>query len=135
MMPSIILATAKAPLGRATCLASASLSSNMYAVFLSGSSPVSGSGEMACSKAAEILASKISLVSFSERAGWSSRVEAEASELSATFPVSYTHLRAHETPEHLVCRLLLEKKKKNKKSKTNLIKRIEKKHTYKEYTI
>eukprot|EP00658_Telonema_sp_P-2_P029510 TRINITY_DN22449_c0_g1_i1.p1 TRINITY_DN22449_c0_g1~~TRINITY_DN22449_c0_g1_i1.p1 ORF type:complete len:516 (+),score=72.78 TRINITY_DN22449_c0_g1_i1:154-1701(+) len=30
-------------------------------------------------------------------------------------PVSYTHLRAHETPEHLVCRLLLEKKKKKKK--------------------
>ena len=27
-----------------------------------------------------------------------------------TRPVSYTHLRAHETPEHLVCRLLLEKK-------------------------
>ena len=22
-------------------------------------------------------------------------------------PVSYTHLRAHETPEHLVCRLVL----------------------------
>eukprot|EP00658_Telonema_sp_P-2_P018908 TRINITY_DN17401_c0_g1_i10.p1 TRINITY_DN17401_c0_g1~~TRINITY_DN17401_c0_g1_i10.p1 ORF type:complete len:110 (-),score=26.58 TRINITY_DN17401_c0_g1_i10:91-420(-) len=31
--------------------------------------------------------------------------------------VSYTHLRAHETPEHLVCRLLLEKKKK----KNNII--------------
>ena len=31
------------------------------------------------------------------------------------YPVSYTHLRAHETPEHLVCRLLLEKKK----NKTN----------------
>eukprot|EP00658_Telonema_sp_P-2_P010975 TRINITY_DN14178_c0_g1_i4.p2 TRINITY_DN14178_c0_g1~~TRINITY_DN14178_c0_g1_i4.p2 ORF type:complete len:185 (-),score=59.26 TRINITY_DN14178_c0_g1_i4:111-665(-) len=31
----------------------------------------------------------------------------------APWPVSYTHLRAHETPEHLVCRLLLEKKKKN----------------------
>src|SRR5674536_350010 len=29
-------------------------------------------------------------------------------------PVSYTHLRAHETPEHLVCRLLLEKKKTKK---------------------
>eukprot|EP00658_Telonema_sp_P-2_P017525 TRINITY_DN16815_c0_g1_i1.p1 TRINITY_DN16815_c0_g1~~TRINITY_DN16815_c0_g1_i1.p1 ORF type:complete len:404 (-),score=94.49 TRINITY_DN16815_c0_g1_i1:23-1234(-) len=29
--------------------------------------------------------------------------------------VSYTHLRAHETPEHLVCRLLLEKKKKTQK--------------------
>src|SRR5678816_3483351 len=26
--------------------------------------------------------------------------------------VSYTHLRAHETPEHIVCRILLEKKKK-----------------------
>eukprot|EP00658_Telonema_sp_P-2_P040566 TRINITY_DN29004_c0_g1_i3.p2 TRINITY_DN29004_c0_g1~~TRINITY_DN29004_c0_g1_i3.p2 ORF type:complete len:110 (-),score=25.66 TRINITY_DN29004_c0_g1_i3:93-422(-) len=34
---------------------------------------------------------------------------------SALIPVSYTHLRAHETPEHLVCRLLLEKKKKNNK--------------------
>ena len=29
--------------------------------------------------------------------------------------VSYTHLRAHETPEHLVCRLLPEKKKNNNK--------------------
>ena len=33
----------------------------------------------------------------------------------AILAVSYTHLRAHETPEHLVCRLLLEKKKKKKK--------------------
>ena len=31
----------------------------------------------------------------------------------STTPVSYTHLRAHETPEHIVCRLLLEKKKKS----------------------
>eukprot|EP00831_Metopus_contortus_P073916 TRINITY_DN67456_c0_g1_i2.p1 TRINITY_DN67456_c0_g1~~TRINITY_DN67456_c0_g1_i2.p1 ORF type:complete len:148 (+),score=52.68 TRINITY_DN67456_c0_g1_i2:178-621(+) len=30
--------------------------------------------------------------------------------------VSYTHLRAHETSLHLVCRLLLEKKKKKHKS-------------------
>src|SRR5678816_4615979 len=29
--------------------------------------------------------------------------------LAGTPAVSYTHLRAHETPEHLVCRLLLEK--------------------------
>src|SRR5450756_2915186 len=29
-----------------------------------------------------------------------------------TLPVSYTHLRAHETRHDLVCRLLLEKKKK-----------------------
>ena len=28
-------------------------------------------------------------------------------------PVSYTHLRAHETVLDLVCRLLIEKKKKN----------------------
>eukprot|EP00658_Telonema_sp_P-2_P002998 TRINITY_DN110_c0_g1_i1.p1 TRINITY_DN110_c0_g1~~TRINITY_DN110_c0_g1_i1.p1 ORF type:complete len:100 (-),score=27.86 TRINITY_DN110_c0_g1_i1:78-377(-) len=33
---------------------------------------------------------------------------------SVSMAVSYTHLRAHETPEHLVCRLLLEKKKKKK---------------------
>src|SRR5674536_71287 len=32
--------------------------------------------------------------------------------------VSYTHLRAHETPEQLVCRLLLEKKKTKKHHKT-----------------
>ena len=30
---------------------------------------------------------------------------------SIYLPVSYTHLRAHETRRHLVCRLLLEKKK------------------------
>src|SRR5674536_337830 len=35
----------------------------------------------------------------------------EVSALLGRIPVSYTHLRAHETPEHLVCRLLLEKKK------------------------
>src|SRR5450756_716008 len=33
-------------------------------------------------------------------------------------PVSYTHLRAHETRHDLVCRLLLEKKKTNKKKTT-----------------
>src|SRR5664280_3518005 len=39
--------------------------------------------------------------------------------LSGLTPVSYTHLRAHETVLDLVCRLLLEKKK--KKIKINLI--------------
>src|SRR5665648_1176606 len=33
------------------------------------------------------------------------------------YPVSYTHLRAHETRHDLVCRLLLEKKKKKKTNK------------------
>ena len=32
-------------------------------------------------------------------------------------PVSYTHLRAHETVLDLVCRLLLEKKQQEKKKK------------------
>src|SRR5678815_5282052 len=40
-----------------------------------------------------------------------SRMTSSANDGFFIFPVSYTHLRAHETPEHLVCRLLLEKKK------------------------
>eukprot|EP00658_Telonema_sp_P-2_P008916 TRINITY_DN13377_c0_g1_i1.p1 TRINITY_DN13377_c0_g1~~TRINITY_DN13377_c0_g1_i1.p1 ORF type:complete len:146 (-),score=20.64 TRINITY_DN13377_c0_g1_i1:33-470(-) len=43
-------------------------------------------------------------------------------DLSGSDAVSYTHLRAHETPEHLVCRLLLEKKKK-KHLNTNVIRK------------
>ena len=39
-------------------------------------------------------------------------------------PVSYTHLRAHETPEHLVCRLLLEKKNKHVYFTSNLLCRL-----------
>ena len=35
-------------------------------------------------------------------------------EMNEEQPVSYTHLRAHETVLDLVCRLLLEKKKHNK---------------------
>ena len=35
----------------------------------------------------------------------------EVAETAETQPVSYTHLRAHETVLDLVCRLLLEKKK------------------------
>src|SRR5674476_984706 len=37
-----------------------------------------------------------------------------AAEGATVGPVSYTHLRAHETGRNLVCRLLLEKKKKKK---------------------
>eukprot|EP00658_Telonema_sp_P-2_P071083 TRINITY_DN60401_c0_g2_i1.p1 TRINITY_DN60401_c0_g2~~TRINITY_DN60401_c0_g2_i1.p1 ORF type:complete len:648 (+),score=252.42 TRINITY_DN60401_c0_g2_i1:151-2094(+) len=43
------------------------------------------------------------------------RIGRTAAQAIDNVTVSYTHLRAHETPEHLVCRLLLEKKKKNKK--------------------
>ena len=38
----------------------------------------------------------------------------------AGVPVSYTHLRAHETRHDLVCRLLLEKKKKRKKKQRKI---------------
>ena len=34
----------------------------------------------------------------------------EFNRLANQAPVSYTHLRAHETSLHLVCRLLLEKR-------------------------
>ena len=36
-------------------------------------------------------------------------------------PVSYTHLRAHETGRNLVCRLLLEKKKKTQTKNNNFL--------------
>src|SRR5660397_298562 len=42
-------------------------------------------------------------------------------------PVSYTHLRAHETKANLVCRLLLEKKKKTKTKKKQTAIKIKKK--------
>eukprot|EP00658_Telonema_sp_P-2_P024048 TRINITY_DN19650_c0_g1_i5.p1 TRINITY_DN19650_c0_g1~~TRINITY_DN19650_c0_g1_i5.p1 ORF type:complete len:112 (-),score=19.37 TRINITY_DN19650_c0_g1_i5:83-418(-) len=44
-------------------------------------------------------------------AAWSDKAERQL-RCCLSQAVSYTHLRAHETPEHLVCRLLLEKKKK-----------------------
>src|SRR5680860_1308651 len=53
--------------------------------------------------------------------GWSPNTASKASRHVWTMPgcatqepVSYTHLRAHETDSYLVCRLLLEKKKKTK---------------------
>src|SRR5664280_380653 len=41
-------------------------------------------------------------------------------------PVSYTHLRAHETVLDLVCRLLLEKKKNKQKTKIHTSKHTQK---------
>ena len=40
------------------------------------------------------------------------KMQAAGEEFILLDAVSYTHLRAHETSLHLVCRLLLEKKKK-----------------------
>src|SRR5678809_532141 len=40
------------------------------------------------------------------------RKEKTGAKIEVFLPVSYTHLRAHETGRNLVCRLLLEKKKK-----------------------
>ena len=39
--------------------------------------------------------------------------ESQRVHLATSLAVSYTHLRAHETVLDLVCRLLLEKKKRN----------------------
>ena len=64
--------------------------------------------------------------------------------LEGVQPVSYTHLRAHETVLDLVCRLLLEKKKKitaytrltNQKTYTQILTRLleHKLNTYTRYT-
>src|SRR5678815_5562848 len=43
----------------------------------------------------------------SARSGGRASPAARHAAASRRTPVSYTHLRAHETPEHLVCRLLL----------------------------
>ena len=45
----------------------------------------------------------------------------EPKSLAICTPVSYTHLRAHETRHDLVCRLLLEKKKKKHKKKKQIL--------------
>eukprot|EP00658_Telonema_sp_P-2_P057214 TRINITY_DN45665_c0_g1_i1.p1 TRINITY_DN45665_c0_g1~~TRINITY_DN45665_c0_g1_i1.p1 ORF type:complete len:181 (+),score=35.98 TRINITY_DN45665_c0_g1_i1:192-734(+) len=51
------------------------------------------------------------LVHERERAGSKEAGSSDEAQKLRVQAVSYTHLRAHETPEHLVCRLLLEKKK------------------------
>src|SRR5678816_4546805 len=50
------------------------------------------------------------IVAFVRNTGPSNTTIAQADVNDRIHPaaVSYTHLRAHETPEHLVCRLLLE---------------------------
>ena len=53
---------------------------------------------------------KIILITGGQRSGKSRYAEQLALSLSLSL---YTHLRAHETPEQLVCRLLLEKKNNN----------------------
>ena len=51
----------------------------------------------------------------------------------AIAPVSYTHLRAHETGRNLVCRLLLEKKK--KKNNTTIYNNHTQKNRYRHIQI
>ena len=59
--------------------------------------------------------------------GTAREVPALAHSMGRRAPVSYTHLRAHETVLDLVCRLLLEKKKKNKTEEEQTDKRQNKK--------
>src|SRR5678815_1887060 len=53
----------------------------------------------------DLASSKYELLDYAQSTGFE-RVQNRFTSYAA---VSYTHLRAHETPEHLVCRLLLEK--------------------------
>ena len=56
---------------------------------------------------------------------WRDQWRVDEGSMKGSMTVSYTHLRAHETLRHLVCRLLLEKKnKQRKKTKTQRINRI-----------
>ena len=64
----------------------------------------SADGEQAASAGEQSAETKIALL-------YRSFMDTERIETLGTEPVSYTHLRAHETSLHLVCRLLLEKKK------------------------
>ena len=60
--------------------------------------------------------SLVSGIGWTALARWSSQAISWVAILYAArfLPVSYTHLRAHETVLDLVCRLLLEKKKRKK---------------------
>ena len=51
------------------------------------------------------------LVEYSKNKKHLIRLKVSENNLDRFYPVSYTHLRAHETEADLVCRLLLEKKK------------------------
>ena len=65
-----------------------------------------------------------SAVTSETRTRWSTRCEMTSTTGMRTKrpgPVSYTHLRAHETVLDLVCRLLLETKKKTKKQQIVLM--------------
>ena len=58
------------------------------------------------------LVSDYGITSESQDALLTSRMLFQILGMGIAVPVSYTHLRAHETDSYLVCRLLLEKKKK-----------------------
>src|SRR5664279_5769858 len=48
------------------------------------------------------------LLEIKEAEGWDIPIHVDAASGGFVLPVSYTHLRAHETDSYLVCRLLLE---------------------------
>ncbi len=67
---------------------------------------------------AQLESSKAFAKAFMQRHGIPTAAYAEFTDTEAAlaYPVPYTHLRAHETVLVLVCRLLLEKKKKTKQT-------------------
>ena len=80
----------------------AAFSTAFYNLFVLGPDWVAGVLTDSSGSATATFATKLDIVFLAVQ-------EASTGEVDT---VSYTHLRAHETPEHLVCRLLLEKKKK-----------------------
>ena len=73
--------------------------------------------DIVCAGASTLMQALVSLLAGEKTARSDAWDEPEGPRLAVTAaapqePVSYTHLRAHETDSYLVCRLLLEKKKK-----------------------
>ena len=64
-----------------------------------------------CIRDSAVAVAAIISLAFHPGSGLSNETRAALGQIVGADPVSYTHLRAHETVLDLVCRLLLEKKK------------------------
>src|SRR5450756_3078694 len=98
---------------------------------LAGSQPTaftaSAISRWPCGMPARAMCSASALIVILGPGAASRRSPARPRKSRRVWPVSYTHLRAHDTRHDLVCRLLLEKKK--KKRKTILYKQTKRKQT------
>ena len=88
----------------------------LYSIAVSVSQQTGGSLSEITERVGEAIRAKVKAKRSAEAKTSSARFEAKLVGFApiVMLPVSYTHLRAHETDSYLVCRLLLEKKKKQK---------------------